>query len=68
MKPSVDLRCPICGKPAAPPIAEGETGTSPRPFCSDRCRLVDLNRWFDGAYQIPAEDDDLDEADVDVDR
>jgi endogenous inhibitor of DNA gyrase (YacG/DUF329 family) len=26
------------------------------PFCSDRCRLVDLNRWFTGRYQIPVID------------
>ena len=57
------MRCPICGKPSAPPAAEG-AGRSPRPFCSDRCRLIDLGRWLDGAYQIPAEDDDLDESDV----
>jgi endogenous inhibitor of DNA gyrase (YacG/DUF329 family) len=23
------------------------------PFCSDRCRLVDLGRWLGGAYRIP---------------
>lgn len=23
------------------------------PFCSDRCKLVDLGRWLDGKYQIP---------------
>ncbi len=26
-----------------------------RPFCSERCRLLDLARWVDGAYRIPAE-------------
>jgi endogenous inhibitor of DNA gyrase (YacG/DUF329 family) len=31
------------------------------PFCSDRCRLVDLGRWLDGKYQIPVvEDEDED--------
>ncbi|MGB1157763.1 MAG: DNA gyrase inhibitor YacG, partial [Alphaproteobacteria bacterium] len=31
-----------------------------RPFCSDRCRDVDLNRWLTGAYAIPAvEEPDL---------
>jgi len=25
-----------------------------RPFCSGRCKDVDLNRWFKGAYAIPA--------------
>jgi endogenous inhibitor of DNA gyrase (YacG/DUF329 family) len=24
------------------------------PFCSDRCRLLDLGRWLDEAYRIPA--------------
>ena len=44
--------CPICGKPSV-----RET----HPFCSERCRDVDLNRWLSGSYAIPAradEDDD----------
>jgi len=24
------------------------------PFCSERCRLIDLGRWIDEAYSIPA--------------
>lgn len=44
--------CPICGKPTAP-----ET----RPFCSKRCKDVDLHRWFSGTYSTPVlEDDDED--------
>ena len=43
-------RCPICKK--AYEIGElSELKTFP--FCSDRCRLVDLGRWIDGAYAIP---------------
>jgi endogenous inhibitor of DNA gyrase (YacG/DUF329 family) len=38
--------CPICGKP---PVEKF------RPFCSARCADIDLNRWFTGAYAIPAE-------------
>ncbi len=42
--------CPICGKPSQP---------ATRPFCSKRCRDVDLNRWLSGAYVVPgAEADD----------
>ncbi len=26
-----------------------------RPFCSERCKLVDLGRWLDGDYAIPGE-------------
>jgi hypothetical protein len=36
--------CPICGKPAS---------EANKPFCSPRCRDVDLNRWLSGSYTIP---------------
>jgi endogenous inhibitor of DNA gyrase (YacG/DUF329 family) len=26
-----------------------------RPFCSERCKLLDLARWIDGDYRIPGE-------------
>ena len=25
------------------------------PFCSERCKLIDLGKWFDGSYAIPGE-------------
>lgn len=25
------------------------------PFCSERCKLLDLGRWLEGAYRIPGE-------------
>jgi endogenous inhibitor of DNA gyrase (YacG/DUF329 family) len=37
-------RCPICSRAAAEPF---------RPFCSERCRQVDLGRWLNGGYAIP---------------
>ncbi len=43
-------KCPTCGK--AYEIAKLDALKS-FPFCSDRCRLVDLGRWIDGAYAIP---------------
>jgi endogenous inhibitor of DNA gyrase (YacG/DUF329 family) len=46
--------CPICGKPATP---------ASRPFCSERCRDVDLNRWLSNSYAIPAAKDDDEDAD-----
>jgi endogenous inhibitor of DNA gyrase (YacG/DUF329 family) len=46
-------KCPICGKPAT------EAST---PFCSERCRDVDLNRWLSGSYVIPAAKDDDEDA------
>lgn len=41
--------CPICGKPSV---------EVSRPFCSERCRDVDLNRWLSGSYAIPARESD----------
>jgi endogenous inhibitor of DNA gyrase (YacG/DUF329 family) len=40
--------CPICDRPAA--------DDRYRPFCSRRCADVDLQRWFTGAYAVPAEE------------
>jgi endogenous inhibitor of DNA gyrase (YacG/DUF329 family) len=43
-------RCPICGKG----FEIDQLADLPSfPFCSDRCKLVDLGRWIDGAYTIP---------------
>ena len=51
-----DHACPICGEPVDP--ATSRDADAPYPFCSRRCRMVDLNRWFEGAYQVPAERDE----------
>ncbi|MFW6051767.1 MAG: DNA gyrase inhibitor YacG [Myxococcota bacterium] len=40
-------RCPICGEPAATP------GSEEFPFCSKRCRLVDLGNWLGEGYRVP---------------
>lgn len=42
-------RCPTCGRP---------TVVAHRPFCSKRCRDVDLARWLGESYAIPAGPDD----------
>jgi endogenous inhibitor of DNA gyrase (YacG/DUF329 family) len=41
--------CPICGKASLREIY---------PFCSTRCKDIDLNRWLSGNYAIPVRDDD----------
>ena len=43
-------RCPICGKSYT---IQALDDLPSFPFCSARCRLVDLGRWIDGAYTIP---------------
>ena len=53
------MRCPICKKP----VREREDATEPNPhfpFCSDRCKLIDLGRWLEGKYQIPVEGSESD--------
>jgi uncharacterized protein len=45
--------CPICGRALA---GEGRIAPSYAPFCSDRCRLIDLGRWLGETYRIPDAD------------
>ena len=45
-------QCPNCGKPSVPEF---------RPFCSARCKQVDLNRWFSESYRVPARSVDEEE-------
>lgn len=42
------MTCPICRK---------KTEKAYRPFCSKRCADVDLGRWFNGSYAVPADDE-----------
>ena len=43
------IDCPICKKT----IEDAAEDHGPRPFCSTRCKMVDLGNWLDGAYRIP---------------
>lgn len=47
-------RCPVCNAEVSPTAAT-------LPFCSSRCRMVDLGRWMQGEYVISRE---LREADL----
>ena len=42
--------CPICGR-SVPPRAVNAAF----PFCSDRCKLLDLGKWLGEEYRIPGE-------------
>lgn len=57
--PLFTVKCPVCGKTAL------WHGNEQRPFCSERCRLIDLGNWAAGEYRVPAEslpaDDEADE-------
>ena len=54
MTPMAEFRCPICKKPSRP-------GNEFFPFCSRRCKLVDLGAWLEDRYRIsrPANEADL---------
>lgn len=41
------VKCPTCKKAV-------EIGVPDFPFCSERCRLLDIGRWADEEYRIPA--------------
>ncbi len=42
------LRCPVCGK-----LFEPHQTTAP-PFCSPRCRDIDLGRWLSEKHSVPS--------------
>jgi uncharacterized protein len=44
-KRAIALQCPTCKKPVKASDAEF-------PFCSERCRLIDLGKWASGDYVI----------------
>jgi endogenous inhibitor of DNA gyrase (YacG/DUF329 family) len=42
--------CPVCRK-----ITRYHPDNPYRPFCSERCRLVDLGQWFEEGYRVAGE-------------
>lgn len=47
------VSCPVCQR-----LMEGQSlqDWPDFPFCSERCKLIDLGRWLGETYRIPAED------------
>ncbi len=54
------MKCPICKRESHETI-DGQQNRF-LPFCSERCKLIDLGRWLDGKYQIPVVGPELEEA------
>ena len=52
-KQKLKLKCPICKKPVVRHAGDF-------PFCSERCRLIDLGKWASGQYVVssPVQDGD----------
>lgn len=56
----IAMKCPICKK-----LVEESTADKPQtayPFCSERCKLIDLGCWLDGKYQVTVADDNANES------
>jgi uncharacterized protein len=49
--------CVFCRKHAVDPLW--------RPFCSERCKLLDLANWADGRYTVASQDDEVPDDDDD---
>lgn len=53
---NITIKCPVCRKETA-------WQDNPfRPFCSERCRLIDLGRWAAEEYRIAGEKKDISDA------
>jgi hypothetical protein len=44
------MKCPICHRPTT------YEGNPHRPFCSERCKLLDFGAWANEEYAVPAEE------------
>lgn len=52
------VKCPMCGRMV------GYEGNEFRPFCSERCKLLDFGAWADESYNLPAEHTEMTEEDI----
>lgn len=55
----LEVKCPYCGKKK---VFEGNEF---RPFCSERCKLLDFGAWADEEYNLPAETSEMSDEDID---
>lgn len=49
MKKKIEVTCPTCKK------RFDYFSSEFRPFCSEKCRLIDLGQWLDESYAVPVE-------------
>ena len=52
------FECRICGKRV---VYQRLEDVPTAPFCSERCRLIDLGKWLDGEHVIEGEEDPEDD-------
>ena len=56
------VACPQCGKNVV-----WDASSPWRPFCSERCRLIDLGAWASESYRIPVSGNNKDEIETPAD-
>jgi len=52
----VTVKCPSCQKDV-----EWSVSSEWKPFCSERCRLIDLGAWADEKYKVASEESPMSE-------
>jgi hypothetical protein len=57
----VKLKCPICKQPV-------KSGEPEFPFCSERCRVIDLGKWASGQYVVSSPLTDVSDLDPEPKR
>ena len=55
------LNCPTCNKKMV-----WDTNNPYRPFCSERCKLIDFGAWANEEHKIPGKLSDISEKDLDL--
>ena len=53
------VKCPSCHRQTE------YTGNEYRPFCSERCKLLDFGAWADEEFRLPTQETELSEEDFD---
>jgi len=56
------MKCPICNKAVEP-----RPKNPSFPFCTQRCKTIDLGKWLNEEYRVPAEEVDEDESESERD-
>jgi endogenous inhibitor of DNA gyrase (YacG/DUF329 family) len=52
------VNCPRCGKEH-----QWDSGNRYRPFCSERCKMIDLGRWANEEYRVEPAEQEMTEQD-----
>ena len=59
ISPPKTVPCPTCGKPVEWSLLQRW-----KPFCSERCKLIDLGAWIEERHRIPGEETDAPDKDI----